>query len=348
MTRSRHGFTLIELLVVIAIIAILIALLVPAVQKVREAAARTQCQNNLKQIALASHNYNDVYKILPPGIIYTPGSSTTANVGGIVQVTVGSSGVGSYLGTLACLLPYIEQAPLYSQLVAAGAQFQANTNSPAGGWWNSNAVYNLSLNTISTFLCPSDTASSRTNIFAALYTTYDPTQGTSTLYGLYFQNDTDPMGRTNYASSAGAFGQNPQDTFYNTYCGAFYENSREALAKIPDGTSNTILFGEILGDDQFGSNNTSCAWIGGINMPQAWDLYNPGNWYTFNSQHGSIVQFAFGDGSVRAYTFFDPACPQSGCGNGQGTQWFTPPWYAFQAAGGTRDGQPVNEALLMQ
>lgn len=98
-TSAHAAFTLIELLVVIAIIAILISLLLPAVQKVREAAACTQCQNNLKQIGLALHNYHDVYKAFPPGA----GGPNTS-------VSVLHFAVQSYL------LPFIEQQNLYRQI----------------------------------------------------------------------------------------------------------------------------------------------------------------------------------------------------------------------------------------
>src|SRR4051812_6730319 len=93
----KRGFTLIELLVVIAIIAVLIALLLPAVQQAREAARRSQCKNNLKQIGLALHNYHDTANTLPPGWIGDPTGSNAGNRWG--------------WGTM--ILPYLDQAPLY-------------------------------------------------------------------------------------------------------------------------------------------------------------------------------------------------------------------------------------------
>jgi prepilin-type N-terminal cleavage/methylation domain-containing protein/prepilin-type processing-associated H-X9-DG protein len=126
---SRRGYTLIELLVVIAIIAILIALLVPAVQIVREAANRTQCINNLKEVALAVHNCHDTHKQFPAGIGYFPAQQS------------GAFGTGFFH-----LLPFLEQTPLYRA---------AQTTAPDWGAWNP-ANDPVRSHVIPVLLCPSN------------------------------------------------------------------------------------------------------------------------------------------------------------------------------------------------
>src|SRR5262245_40600981 len=130
-----RGFTLVELLVVIAIIAILIGLLVPAVQKVREAASRTQCNNNLKQLGLASHYYHDVKKYLPPGIGYYP---TAQN--------------GVFGATFFHLLPYLEQDSLFRSALGV-VPFPPPEGPTAVYYPGNNNVYSQP---VPVFLCPSD------------------------------------------------------------------------------------------------------------------------------------------------------------------------------------------------
>jgi prepilin-type N-terminal cleavage/methylation domain-containing protein len=134
MRSKRQGFTLIELLVVIAIIGILIGLLVPAVQKVREAAARMHCTNNLKQIALACHNYESGYKKLPPGWTHdtTPWPNRQSD------------------SLWFNILPYIEQQPLFTQGTPANPWVQKD------GYIQKTAVLEVSQILVNIYLCPSD------------------------------------------------------------------------------------------------------------------------------------------------------------------------------------------------
>jgi prepilin-type N-terminal cleavage/methylation domain-containing protein/prepilin-type processing-associated H-X9-DG protein len=202
--RHRRAFTLIELLVVIAIIGVLIGLLLPAVQKVREAASRTQCKNNLKQIALACHGYHDTYGFLPPS--FTPTYQGWQLPGGWAWSTL--------------ILPFIEQGNLYNQLSPATVDLKTvMTNNPA-----------LVQTQIKTYLCPSDSGGPNPNTnrpFALAGATIN--LGTSNYVG----NNADQAG---VFFDVGAPGSAPKG-FQNV-------GQTISISQIGDGTSNTIMVGE--------------------------------------------------------------------------------------------------------
>jgi len=304
MVRARRGFTLIELLVVIAIIAILIGLLLPAVQKVRSAASRMSCTNNLKQISLAAHTYDSTNGKLPPGINMT-----------------------SYLGTLAYILPYVEQNAIYQQIPTG--MFVLPPNTTGGVWWG--GAWTPANNYIKTFLCPTDelqSISPTSGVFAYIYT------GPGYVTGGYFGGANPTIGRTNYASNSGALGKSG-DAFWDQWTGPYYQNSTVSIASIGDGTSNTIAFGEILGGTNPGSRNFVNSWIGGCNLPTAWALPTTTDWPNFGSKH-EMVNFGMCDGSVRSIRKF----------SGTATDWYSTNWYVFQRMAGANDGQVYDPSAI--
>ena len=299
MRRHRRAFTLIELLVVIAIIAILIGLLLPAVQKVREAANRAKCQSNLKQMALACHNYESANGTLPPAgrgygwcIVSPPynGDAQIYNMNGIVL-----------------LLPYLEQTALDSKLNKQSTFGNQNTGYCCGltgntsGMLVGDATANgngaLMLNVLPTMLCPSDSGTILQGPSApygpgggydGAKTNYDFITSTNDFYCNYWRN-TSPSARC-----------------------MFGENSNAKLLDVKDGTSNTLMLGETTRevyngrtaswgyrgwvmtgvDPRYGIND----WTFGAIMPKPGRL---GSWGRAGSLHPTGCHFALGDASVR-------------------------------------------------
>ena len=207
--RSRRGFTLIELLVVIAIIAILIGLLLPAVQKVREAAARMSCSNNLKQLGLALHSYHDQYQKLPPG---------AAN--DVAPFGTGSSGWGSSWKVY--ILPFIEQDNIFRRW-----QFQSSS-----GYSNGNNMALVNRVTIKPYRCPSSPlpdfyATSENGGAILMFSSYTGVAGATTASPTVTVTECCDGG-SGIASGSGIL----------------FVNSQVTMTGISDGTSNTLLVGE--------------------------------------------------------------------------------------------------------
>ncbi|HZZ81760.1 MAG TPA: DUF1559 domain-containing protein [Gemmataceae bacterium] len=311
--QKRRGFTLIELLVVIAIIAILIALLVPAVQKVRAAAARTQCTNNLKQIGLALHSYHDANKVLPVGQFNDDNRNW---------------------GWGAAILPYIDQGPLYTALTATMSAGNPGSNTGflifvqgsgqniyPGNWgvgtgsnsdtYNNSGIVNTSAGrgaataALAVYQCPADLWPAKTSSGYGK-TNYLANMGSDTSGGNW-ASWTNPNGGT----MNGPLVQSND----NTHVWAF------TLLQITDGTSNTAAVGEVTwnasGSGYYTqqSQNSFPIWAGGNpnqqgqghqhNYFRIMDVAYPLNLKTtanadrcFGSNHDGGANFVFCDATV--------------------------------------------------
>ena len=301
--KHRRGFTLIELLVVIAIIAILVALLLPAVQQAREAARRSQCKNNLKQMGVALHNYHEVAGQFPAALLNS-GRYTTGNAkNGQTRNTTGWT----------MLLPYMDETARYD-----GWNFDSGSSSsnPRAGGTAPDSTVNAPLwaTVPRSYLCPSHPEAGEKSTYApgtgSFYSRRDATR-TSYLFstGVY----------TDYNANYGAYNTNRRQ-------GAFGNNGGAKFKHITDGTSNCIAVGEAWGGSNYRRSSHYGPWglvgthtcchgrvVTNSNLTytarHAQDWHINSTWrgdararvyaWVFSSGHAGGAHFLFSDGSSR-------------------------------------------------
>lgn len=288
---SRRGFTLIELLVVIAIIAVLIALLLPAVQQAREAARRSSCQNNLKQIGLALHNYHDTFNVFPMGYI-----------------DVGTDGQDGGWSWQAQILPQLEQGNIFDKI-----DMRYHPHGTPGSVSDPGGLNNAAVETpLDVFSCPSDPKPKTDPIHASGSPGHHPRMATSSYCGVSSMFD---------LRNCNNDGGPP----YKRHTGLFTTNKCHAMRDMIDGTSNTIVVGEVTwGKSAQAGESENQFLYGTVRQTGVADCSNTANIgsspfshlrctkfkinaantqareaKSFHSRHTGGAQFLLGDGSVR-------------------------------------------------
>jgi prepilin-type N-terminal cleavage/methylation domain-containing protein len=289
--RVRPAFTLVELLVVIAIIGILVALLLPAIQAAREAARRTQCVNNLKQIGLGLQNYHDTFQTLPPGALFWPAAGANPN------------GDNQMWGWSTLILPFVEQAQLHDQMRVTTWTLRQLLNQGAN-------IRNLAQTPLKGYRCPSDVTKDLNDINDPATTQNDG----DFEHGIGPANCPQPyyVATSNYMGVVGIWDLDEPTANNRMNNGVLYRNSNVRLADILDGTSNTFAVGERnkdclagmwvgTGNSNGGGPNGNRAVMGRVSIrPNA--FWNTGCYEGFASYHPGGTQFVMCDGAVKFVT----------------------------------------------
>jgi type II secretory pathway pseudopilin PulG len=297
---------LVELLVVIAIIGILVALLLPAIQMAREAARRSECANNLKQLGIAAHNFHQSYRRFPPGYV---GHQNSDDFDWNRQHT----------GLLAFLLEYLELGNIHEPIDADVGAFSGislwDVDKPAGTgatspYFQRPEAWRTAHEKIDTFLCPSATDKRPTDGMGAVLATYfDTSTSLPTFQVGYWTSPStaDDLGWTNYLGSAGVIGT--VSGSWSAWQGIYTKRSKNTFGSITDGTSTTLAFGEVLGGRPEVMYRYS--WMGcgamtsyaglppnelGVDPPVPGETGH--GWFQFDSLHPGVVQFGIADGST--------------------------------------------------
>jgi prepilin-type N-terminal cleavage/methylation domain-containing protein/prepilin-type processing-associated H-X9-DG protein len=343
----RTAFTLVELLVVVGIITVLMALVLPAIQKVREAANKLRCGSNLRQLGIAAHNFHADFERLPPGYL-GPSLKNNTNMPSHTHE-------GQWIGHLPVLLAYLEQEAVCRQIKV---DFNLRVVSPLPWFWLSGTVpndanYRAAVTKLKIFRCPSASNAG-------------PIPGTGpgtggTILGLHVFNTpelgpfTDGwkddyskasayrfLGRTNYLGVAGCgSGTHP---FFKTYEGIYTNRSEHSLGQLSqqDGTSNTLLYGETCGLTwESPVDGKDICWMaaGSLGTYLGLERGQLASTIAFSSYHTGGVQFCFADGSVHLLRFGDTTIQQASA--------VPSDWLLLQQLAGWADGGPLEASALV-